>query len=147
MTRLEAKYGAQAKIARTIERIQTAMKFPIEKLWQGCGKNSDFAAKTDIIDNFLLNEISNLRVCNALRLHPAYKLIRHFSISYRQFCATSPIYLTQIHFSRITRRPGSTLPSGNCRDGSCGGDAGDGHRHRRLALRLSRQERANFSKG
>jgi hypothetical protein len=50
------------------------------KLWQGCGKNPDLAAKTDIIDNSLLKQISNLHACNALRLHPAYRLIRHFCI-------------------------------------------------------------------
>jgi len=49
----------------------------LKKLWQGCGKNPDFTAKADIIDNFLLNEISNLRVCNTPRSHPAYMLIRH----------------------------------------------------------------------
>jgi hypothetical protein len=32
--------------------VGTAMKYPIKKLWQGCGKNPDFAAKTDTIDNF-----------------------------------------------------------------------------------------------
>ena len=37
------------------------------KLWQGCGKNPDFAVKADIIDNFLPSGISNLRVCNAGR--------------------------------------------------------------------------------
>ena len=46
------------------------------KLWQGCGKNPDFTAKTDAIDNSQLSRISNLRVCNAPRLHPAYRLIR-----------------------------------------------------------------------
>jgi len=35
------------------------------KLWQGCGKNPDFAAEADIINNFLFSGISNLRVCNA----------------------------------------------------------------------------------
>jgi hypothetical protein len=49
----------------------------LKKLWQDCGKNPDFAAKTDIIDKSRLSRISNLRVFNALRLHPAYKLIRH----------------------------------------------------------------------
>ena len=47
------------------------------RLWQRCGKNPDFAAKTDVIDKFLLNGISNLCVCSASRLHPAYRLIRH----------------------------------------------------------------------
>ena len=28
------------------------MKYPIKKLWQGCGENPDFAAKTDTIVNF-----------------------------------------------------------------------------------------------
>jgi transcriptional regulator with XRE-family HTH domain len=46
-------------------------------LWQGCGKNPDFTAKTDITDKFHFNRISNLRVCNGPRLHPAYRLIRH----------------------------------------------------------------------
>src|SRR5580693_758343 len=44
-----------------------------KKLWQGCGNNPDFTVKTDIIDNSQLNEISNSRVCNASRLHPAYR--------------------------------------------------------------------------
>jgi hypothetical protein len=47
------------------------------KLWQGCGKKPDFTDKADIIDNFLLNGISNLCVSNVAGLHPAYKLIRH----------------------------------------------------------------------
>lgn len=48
----------------------------LEKLWQGCGKNPDVTAKTDITDILWLSKISNLRVCNAPRLHPAYRLIR-----------------------------------------------------------------------
>jgi hypothetical protein len=48
-----------------------------DKLWQGCGRNPDFTAKTDITDNFPLNRISKLRVCNTPGLHPAYRLIRH----------------------------------------------------------------------
>lgn len=48
-----------------------------KKLWQGCGENPDFTAKTDITETFRLSRISNLRVCNAPRLHPAYRLICH----------------------------------------------------------------------
>ena len=48
-----------------------------KKLWQGCGKNPDFTAKTDITDKFDFNRISKLRVYNGSRLHPAYRLIRH----------------------------------------------------------------------
>lgn len=61
-----------------------------KKLWQGCGKNPDLAARTDIIDNLLFNGICNLSVCNASRLHPAYRLIRHFSDSGRTLCRTFP---------------------------------------------------------
>jgi hypothetical protein len=52
----------------------------LKKLWQGCGKNPDFTAKADIIDKFLLNEISNFRVCNISRVHPVYTLIRQFFV-------------------------------------------------------------------
>jgi hypothetical protein len=47
------------------------------KLWQGCGKNPDFVAKTDIIDKFPLSEINNLRVINTGRVYPAYRPARH----------------------------------------------------------------------
>jgi hypothetical protein len=53
------------------------MPVPQENLWQGCGKNPDLAAKTDIIDNSRLSRINNLRVFNAPRLHPAYRLTRY----------------------------------------------------------------------
>lgn len=49
-----------------------------KKLWQGCGEKPDLADKTDITDVFRSNEFNNFCVCSAARLHPAYRLIRHF---------------------------------------------------------------------
>jgi hypothetical protein len=58
------------------ERTQVALNAQWKKLWQGCGKNPGFVAKTDIIDKSQSSGISNLRAFNGPRLHPAYRLIR-----------------------------------------------------------------------
>jgi hypothetical protein len=49
-----------------------------------CGKNPDFTARTDIIDEFLLSGINNLSVINTGPVYPAYRLTRYFCVVYVQ---------------------------------------------------------------